>query len=58
MKHMKVVLCTVALSGDLYVPNFVCFDQPQLVAGDVDPSTNGGKEVDNELFSRGNHDRI
>ena len=42
----------VALPVDLYVPNSVGFDQPQLVAGDVDPSLNGGKVDDKELFSR------
>ena len=51
------LLNVVALPGDLYVPNSGGFDQPQLVAGDVDPSPNGGKVNDKELFNRENHDR-
>ena len=40
----------LSLTRALYGTNSVNFDQPQLVAGDGDPSTDGGKEDDNELI--------
>ena len=51
LKVLTIKTCLgVSLTRALYGTNSVNFDQPQLVAGDGDPSTDGGKEDNNELI--------